>query len=146
MARREHAVETQHNNVIGNLNLLYAMREHVPEAHLVKLGTMGEYGTPNIDIEEGFIEIEHNGRSDTLPFPKLPASLLPLLQGPRLAQHPLHEPDVGPAATDLNQGVVYGIETDETQLDPRLRTRFDYDESSERRSTASACRPSPASR
>src|SRR5881275_2737325 len=66
---REHAVFTQYNNVIGTLNVLFAMRDVAPDSHLVKLGTMGEYGTPNIDIEEGFIEINHNGRSDTLPFP-----------------------------------------------------------------------------
>src|SRR5262249_40459645 len=75
MASREQAVETQFGNVIGNLNLLFAIRDHVPECHLVKLGTMGEYGQPNIDIEEGYIEIEHKGRRDTLPYPKLPASL-----------------------------------------------------------------------
>ncbi|HVD39089.1 MAG TPA: NAD-dependent epimerase/dehydratase family protein, partial [Solirubrobacterales bacterium] len=75
MLSRERAVETQHANVIGNLNLLFAMRDHVPDAHLVKLGTMGEYGQPDIDIEEGYIEIEHKGRRDTLPYPKLPGSL-----------------------------------------------------------------------
>ena len=74
MIDRRHAVYTQHNNVIGNLNVLFAINEYVPDCHLVKLGTMGEYGTPNIDIEEGYIEIEHNGRKDTLPYPKLPGS------------------------------------------------------------------------
>ena len=97
MKSREAAVETQYTNVIGNLNLLFAIRDRVPDCHLVKLGTMGEYGTPNIDIEEGFIEIEHNGRKDTLPFPKLPGLALPPVQGPRLAQHPLRLPDLGPA-------------------------------------------------
>ena len=84
-------------NVIGNLNLLFAIRDHVPECHLVKLGTMGEYGQPNIDIEEGYIEIEHKGRRDTLPFPKLPGLAVPLLEGPRLDQHPLRLPHLGPA-------------------------------------------------
>src|SRR6202020_3452180 len=55
MIDREHAVMTQTVNVTGTLNILFAMRDLVPEAHLVKLGTMGEYGTPNIDIEEGYI-------------------------------------------------------------------------------------------
>jgi UDP-sulfoquinovose synthase len=124
----DHAVTTQENNVIGSLKLLWAMREHVPEAHLVKLGTMGEYGTPNIDIEEGFIEIEHNGRKDTLPFPKVPGSLYHLSK-----VHDSHNIHFacrvwGLRATDLNQGVVYGIETPETKLDDRLLTRFDYDE------------------
>jgi UDP-sulfoquinovose synthase len=128
MLSRRHAVETQSTNVIGTLNLLFAIREHVPDCHLVKLGTMGEYGTPNIDIEEGYIEIEHNGRSDVLPFPKLPASLYHCSK-----VHDSHNIHFacrvwGLRATDLNQGVVYGLETDETALDDRLVTRFDYDE------------------
>src|SRR6266496_4112701 len=71
MIDREHAVFTQTNNVVNTLNVLYAMAEFAPESHLVKLGTMGEYGTPNIDIEEGYIEIAHHGRTDVLPFPKI---------------------------------------------------------------------------
>jgi nucleoside-diphosphate-sugar epimerase len=74
MIDREHAVFTQVNNVVGTLNVLYAMRDVTPDAHLIKLGTMGEYGTPNIAIEEGYIEIEHEGRKDTLPYPKQPGS------------------------------------------------------------------------
>src|SRR6266508_3946620 len=106
----------------------YSMVELAPDAHLVKLGTMGEYGTPNIDIEEGFITIYHKGRSDTLPFPKMPGSLYHLSK-----VHDSHNIQFacrtwGLRSTDLNQGVVYGIETDETTLDPRLATRFDYDE------------------
>jgi UDP-sulfoquinovose synthase len=128
MKNVDHAVITQANNVIGSLKLLWAMREQTPDAHLIKLGTMGEYGTPNIDIEEGFIEIEHKGRRDTLPFPKLPGSLYHLSK-----VHDSHNIHFacrvwGLRATDLNQGVVYGIETAETQLDERLATRFDYDE------------------
>jgi UDP-sulfoquinovose synthase len=128
MASRAQAVETQYTNVIGTLNLLFFLRDHAPDCHLVKLGTMGEYGTPNIDIEEGFIEIEHKGRKDTLPFPKLPGSLYHLSK--------VHDSNNihfacrvwGLRSTDLNQGVVYGIETDETAQDDRLCTRFDYDE------------------
>jgi UDP-sulfoquinovose synthase len=75
MKSREHAVFTQTNNVVNTLNVIFAIERFVPDCHLVKLGTMGEYGTPNIDIEEGFIEIRHNGRSDVLPFPKMPGSL-----------------------------------------------------------------------
>ncbi len=128
MIDREHAVFTQTNNVSGTLNVLYAMAEITPDAHLVKLGTMGEYGTPNIDIEEGYLEIHHNGRSDLLPYPKLPGSFYHLSK-----VHDSHNIHFacriwGLRATDLNQGVVYGIETDETELDERLVTRFDYDE------------------
>ena len=128
MKSRDAAVETQYTNVIGTLKLLFAIRDRVPDCHLVKLGTMGEYGTPDIDIEEGFIEIEHKGRKDTLPFPKLPGSLYHLSK-----VHDSHNIHFacriwGLRATDLNQGVVYGIETEESATDERLITRFDYDE------------------
>ncbi|HSI80851.1 MAG TPA: NAD-dependent epimerase/dehydratase family protein [Solirubrobacterales bacterium] len=128
MKSRRAAVETQYTNVIGTLNVLFAIRDRVPDCHLVKLGTMGEYGTPDIDIEEGFIEIEHNGRRDTLPFPKLPGSLYHLSK-----VHDSHNIHFacriwGLRSTDLNQGVVYGIETPESAADERLITRFDYDE------------------
>jgi UDP-sulfoquinovose synthase len=110
------------------LNLLFAIRELAPDCHLVKLGTMGEYGTPNIDIEEGYIKIEHNGRSDVLPFPKQPGSFYHLSK-----VHDSHNIMFacriwGIRATDLNQGVVYGTVTDEVSLDEALINRFDYDE------------------
>jgi UDP-sulfoquinovose synthase len=127
MIDRKHCVYTQVNNVVGTLNLLYAIKENRPECHLVKLGTMGEYGTPNIDIEEGYIEINHNGRKDVLPFPKQPGSFYHLSK-----VHDSHNITFacriwGLRATDLNQGVVYGIETDEIKMDERLATRFSYD-------------------
>ncbi len=128
MASREKAVETQYANVIGNLNLLFAIRDHVPDCHLVKLGTMGEYGQPEIDIEEGYIEIEHKGRKDTLPFPKLPASLYHCSKVHDSTNIHFACRTWGLRATDLNQGVVYGIETEESARDERLITRFDYDE------------------
>lgn len=128
MIDREHAVFTQVNNIAGTLNVLWAMRSLAPDAHLVKLGTMGEYGTPNIDIEEGFIEIEYKGRKDVLPYPKQAGSLYHLSK-----VHDSHNIHFacrvwGLRSTDLNQGVVYGIETDETLLDKRLVTSFHYDE------------------
>jgi UDP-sulfoquinovose synthase len=128
MIDRRHAVYTQHNNVIGTLNVLFAINEFAPECHLVKLGTMGEYGTPNIDIEEGYIEIEHNGRKDTLPYPKLPGSWYHLTK-----VHDSHNIHFacriwGLRATDLNQGVVYGTVTPQAERDARLINRFDYEE------------------
>jgi UDP-sulfoquinovose synthase len=128
MIDNKHAVFTQVNNVVGTLNLLFAVRELKPDCHIVKLGTMGEYGTPNIDIEEGFIEIEHNGRKDTLPFPKQPGSFYHLSK-----VHDSHNIMFackiwGLRATDLNQGVVYGTVTDEVSMDEALINRFDYDE------------------
>jgi UDP-sulfoquinovose synthase len=124
----DNAVITQQGNVIGNLKLLWAMREHTPQAHLIKLGTMGEYGTPNIDIEEGYIEIEHNGRKDTLPFPKLPHSWYHASKVADSTNIHFASRVYGLRATDLNQGVVYGVHSEETLLDDRLLTRFDYDE------------------
>jgi len=128
MIDRQHAVFTQLNNVEGTLNLLYAIHDLAPDCHLVKLGTMGEYGTPNIDIEEGYIKIEHNGRSDVLPFPKQPGSFYHLSK-----VHDSHNIAFackiwGIRATDLNQGVVYGAETVECSMDEVLVNRFDYDE------------------
>lgn len=127
MQGRDQAVFTQTTNVVGTLNLLFGMKKFCPNAHLVKLGTMGEYGTPNIDIEEGYIEIEHKGRKDVLPFPKQPMSFYHLSK-----VHDSHNimfccKTWGLRATDLNQAVVYGIETDQTKLHPELRTSFHYD-------------------
>jgi UDP-sulfoquinovose synthase len=127
MIDRRHAVYTQVNNVVGTLNLLYAIAERDPSIHLVKLGTMGEYGYPNIDIEEGFIEITHKGRTDILPYPKQPGSFYHLSK-----VHDSHNMQFackiwGLRATDLNQGIVYGQQTEETDLHPDLATRFDYD-------------------
>jgi UDP-sulfoquinovose synthase len=127
MIDRSRAVFTQHNNVIGTLNVLYAIKEFAPECHLVKLGTMGEYGTPNIDIEEGYITITHNGRTDTLPYPKQGGSFYHLSK-----VHDSHNIHFATkawklAATDLNQGVVYGVKTEETVAHPALVNRYDYD-------------------
>ena len=128
MIDRKHAVFTQVNNIVGTLNLLFAFREFRPDCHLVKLGTMGEYGTPNIDIEEGYITIEHHGRKDTLPYPKQPGSFYHLSK-----VHDSHNilfacRTWGLRATDLNQGIVYGTVTDEIDRDESLINRFDYDE------------------
>ncbi len=127
MIDREHAVFTQTNNVVGTLNVLYGIKEIVPDCHLIKLGTMGEYGTPNIDIEEGYITINHNGREDVLPYPKQPGSMYHLSK-----VHDSHNIMFacriwGIRATDLNQGVVYGLHTEETLMDPVLFNRLDYD-------------------
>lgn len=127
MIDREHALYTQSNNILGNLNVLYAIKEFAPDCHLIKLGTMGEYGTPNIDIEEGWLDVEHNGRKDRVLYPKLAGSFYHLSK--------VHDSNNieftcriwGIRATDLNQGVVYGLNTEETEMDPILANRLDYD-------------------
>ncbi|MBV9832496.1 MAG: NAD-dependent epimerase/dehydratase family protein [Marmoricola sp.] len=127
MIDRKHAVYTQTNNIVGTLNLMYAVGEIDRDIHIVKLGTMGEYGQPNIDIEEGWLEVEHKGRRDRVLFPKRPGSFYHLSK-----VHDSHNLEFGCRiwglrVTDLNQGVVYGQETEQTILDPRLATRLDYD-------------------
>lgn len=128
MIDQQHATYTQHNNVIGSLNLLWAMREVCPEAHLVKLGTMGEYGTPNLDIPEGFFEVEFRGRKDVIPFPRQANSFYHLTK-----VHDTHNTIFacrtwGLRSTDIMQGVVFGTHIDEMGDDPRLRTRLDMDQ------------------
>jgi len=128
MMNQESALYTQQNNVQGNLNVMFAMRDHCPDAHLIKLGTMGEYGTPNIDIEEGWLELEHKGRRDRVLYPKKPHSLYHLSK-----VHDSHNLEFACRVwnlrvTDLNQGVVYGIETPEMDGDPMLCTSFHYDD------------------
>ena len=127
MISRENAVYTQENNVIGNLNLLFAMKEYANDSHLIKLGSMGEYGTPNIDIPEGFFEVEFRGKKEKLPFPKQPGSFYHLSK-----VHDTHNIMLacklwGLRATDIMQGVVYGTRTKEI-IDDGLLTRFDFDE------------------
>jgi UDP-sulfoquinovose synthase len=128
MIDRNHAIYTQHNNIEGTLNVLYAMKEFVPESHLIKLGTMGEYGTPNIDIPEGFFEIEFRGRKDILPFPRQPGSLYHLSKVHDSANIMFASRVWRLCSTDIMQGVVYGTRTQE-MVDDSLMTRFDFDES-----------------
>src|ERR1700759_5278411 len=127
MIDRAHAVYTQQNNVIGNLNLLFAIAEADPDIHLVKLGTLGAYGTPNIDIEEGWLGVEYKGRGARGAHRMRPGSFYHLSK-----VHDSHNIEFACRvwnlrATDLNQGVVYGQQTAETARDERLATRFDYD-------------------
>jgi len=124
----EHAVSTQTNNIVSTLNILFAMREACPQAHLVKLGTMGEYGTPNVDIPEGFFEIEYRGRKDVLPFPRQAGSWYH-----QSKVHDSHNVAMacriwGLRSTDIMQGVVYGTRVDAMKEDERLLTRFDFDQ------------------
>lgn len=127
MIDRDKCVFTQRNNVQGTLNVLFAMQHANTDIHMVKLGTMGEYGTPNIDIEEGWLEVEHNGRRDRMLFPKKPGSFYHLSKVHDSANLEFACRVWGTRVTDLNQGVVYGIDTDEIRLHPELNTSFHYD-------------------
>ncbi len=122
-----YAAWTIKNNVIGNLNLLWIMREICPKAHLIKMGTMGEYGTPNVDIPKGFFELKYKGRKDWVPFPRQAGSFYHWAKVTE-SQHTNFACKIwGLRATDMMQGVVYGVTTEESQKDSRLAGRFDYD-------------------
>ena len=128
MVDAAHATYTQQNNVIGNLNLLWAIKEISAHAHLIKLGTMGEYGTPDIDIPEGSFEVEYRGRTANLPFPRQAGSFYHLSK-----VHDSHNTQFacqtwGLAATDIMQGVVFGVRFEGLPNDTRLLTRLDFDQ------------------
>jgi UDP-sulfoquinovose synthase len=123
-----HAVFVQTNNITTTFNLLFAMRDIRPQAHLVKLGTMGEYGTPNVDIPEGFFEIEYRGRRDRLPFPRQAGSWYhwSKVHGSNNIMFACKIWNL--RATDIMQGVVFGSRIDEMGDDERLLTRLDFDQ------------------
>jgi UDP-sulfoquinovose synthase len=127
MIDRNHGVYTQYNNVLNTLNVLYAMKEYTTESHLVKLGTMGEYGTPNMQIPEGFFEIKYKGRKDILPFPRQPNSIYHLSKVHDSANVFFACRVWDLRSTDIMQGIVYGTRTAE-MIDDSLLTRFDFDE------------------
>ena len=127
MIDQDHVIYTQQNNVMGTLNVVHAIKRHAPKAHLVKLGTMGEYGTPELDIPEGFFEIEFRGKKATIPYPRFAGSWYHWSK--------VHDSNNimfacrlwGLRSTDIMQGVVYGTRTQDINT-PLLNTRFDFDE------------------
>ena len=128
MIDREHTVWVQTNNVVNTLNLQFAIRDLRPECHLVKLGTMGEYGTPNLDIPEGFFEIEYRGRTDRVPFPRQAGSWYHWSKVHGSNNVMFSCKVYGLRATDVMQGVVFGTRIDEMGDDDRMLTRVDFDE------------------
>ena len=123
-----HAVFVQTNNIVSTFNLLFAMRDVRPQAHLVKLGTMGEYGTPNVDIPEGFFEIDYRGRRDRMVFPRNAGSWYhwSKVHGSHNVMFACKIWNL--RATDVMQGVVFGTRFDEGETDERLMTRLDFDQ------------------
>lgn len=128
MADYQAAGQTVQNNLMATVNIVFAVRDLAPDAHIVKLGTMGEYGTPNIDIEEGYLSVTHKGRDHTFLYPKTPGSIYHLtkVQDSDLMYFATRIWDM--AITDLNQGPVYGINTEESKRDERLAPIFNYDD------------------
>lgn len=128
MIDQDKAEMTLTNNVVSTMNLAHAVFNHAPDAHIVKLGTMGEYGTPNIDIEEGWLEVEHKGRKDKFLFPRQTGSLYHTtkIMDTDLLWFYVRMKNL--AVTDLMQGPVYGLHTPETRMDKRLLPNFNYDD------------------
>ncbi|MBI2061483.1 MAG: NAD-dependent epimerase/dehydratase family protein [Nitrospirae bacterium] len=128
MVDAHHAVFVQTNNLTTTFNLLFAIRHRSPDTHLVKLGTMGEYGTPNLDIPEGFFEIEYRGRRDRLPFPRQGGSWYhwSKVHGSNNIMFACRI--WGLRATDVMQGVVFGTRAGGAETAPALMTRLDFDQ------------------
>lgn len=128
MANRRAASLTLQNNLMATANVIFAVYEFAGESHIIKIGTMGEYGTPNIDIEEGWLDVEHKGRIQRFLYPRQASSLYHTTK--------IMDTDLlwfyvrmwGLKVTDLMQGPVYGLVTDETKGDERLFPFFNYDE------------------
>jgi UDP-sulfoquinovose synthase len=125
MISRDKAAFTLQNNLISTLNIIYAVKEVNPDCHIIKLGTMGEYGTPNIDIEEGWLEIEHKGRKEKFLFPRQAGSLY---HTTKVQDTDMLVRTWDIRVTDLMQGPVYGLATDETEEHSGLAPNFNYDE------------------
>lgn len=124
----EQARRTLNNNLNATFNVIWSVLEYAPDCHVIKLGTMGEYGTPEIDIEEGWIEIKHKGRRDKFLFPRQAGSLYHTTKvlDTDLLWFYVRTCDL--KVTDLMQGPVYGLSTDESDLDPELLPNFHYDD------------------
>jgi len=119
---------TINNNLNSTFNLIWAVLEHAPECHIVKLGTMGEYGTPNIDIEEGWLDVEHKGRKERFLYPRQAGSLYHTTKIFDTDLLWFYVRTYGLSVTDLMQGPVYGVTTPEAERDTRLRPNFHYDD------------------
>jgi UDP-sulfoquinovose synthase len=128
MRGHREAIFTLTNNLVSTANLVHAVKAHDIGCHIIKLGTMGVYGTPNIDIEEGYLEVEYKGRKHTFLYPKAPGSLYHLTKAQDGDLLYFYCRMWGIRVTDLNQGPVYGLTTEESRQDPRLLPIFNYDD------------------
>lgn len=130
MSGAEESVFTLVNNEVGNLRLLWAVRRHCPGAHVIKMGSFGEYAKCGVDIAEGYFQLEYNGRKSVVPAPF-----------PRSADDIYHASKIndtnyisvacrqwGLRVTDIMQSTIFGVHTRDTLKDDALVTRFDYDE------------------
>lgn len=119
---------TLQNNLEATFNVLWAVMEHAPECHIIKLGTMGEYGTPNIDIEEGWLDVTHKGRTSKFLYPRAAGSLYHTTKVLDTDLIWFYVRTHGITVTDLMQGPVYGLETYENADHPELYPHLYYDD------------------
>ncbi|HEV8015574.1 MAG TPA: NAD-dependent epimerase/dehydratase family protein [Stellaceae bacterium] len=124
----DEAQRTLSNNLMSTFNVIWSVQRFAPDCHIVKLGTMGEYGTPNIDIEEGWIEIEHKGRREKFLYPRQAGSLYHTTKVLDTDLLWFYVRAYGLRVTDLMQGPVYGLSSDECDLSPQLMPNFHYDD------------------
>ena len=124
----QEARTTLSNNLTSTFNVAWAVLRHAPGCHIIKLGTMGEYGTPNIDIEEGWIEIDHKGRRETFLYPRQAGSLYHTTKVLDTDLLWFYVRMHGLRVTDLMQGPVYGLSTEESDLHQQLMPNFHYDD------------------
>jgi UDP-sulfoquinovose synthase len=122
------AKRTLRNNLEATFNTIWACLQHAPDCHIIKLGTMGEYGTPDIDIEEGWIDIAHKGRKDRFLFPRAAGSLYHTTKVLDTDLLWFYVRMYWLRVTDLMQGPVYGLTTPEVVSDQRLMPNFHYDD------------------
>jgi len=127
MANQRSSALTLHNNLGVTHNVIHAVHEVCPDAHIVKLGTMGEYGTPNIDIEEGWIEVQHKGRHERFLYPRQGGSLYHTTKIMDTDMLWFYVRAWKLRVTDLMQGPVYGMITAESSTEPALMPHFSYD-------------------
>ena len=124
----EKANFTQHNNNQSTRNLLWAVKENsMTDIHFIETTTTGIYGAPNIPIPEGFLKINMDGKEDSIPYPGMATSWYHMSKANDINSLYLANRMWKLSITDLRTAIIYGIDTDETRLDPRLCTRFDFD-------------------
>ncbi|MBT7237162.1 MAG: NAD-dependent epimerase/dehydratase family protein [Gammaproteobacteria bacterium] len=128
MLNNKYGWETLQNNLQSTFNLIHCIKDIIPDCHIIKLGTMGEYGTPNIDIEEGWLNINHNNRKDKFLYPRQGSSLYHMskIMDTDLIWFYVRNYDLN--VTDLMQGPVYGIYHDEFEKEDILAPTFTYDD------------------
>lgn len=133
MKSGEHKRYTVNNNLNATHDVLAAIVESKQDIHLVHLGTMGVYGygTAGMQIPEGYLDIKVEAKGELVDqkilYPVNPGSVYHLTKTQDQLFFQFYNKNDQTRITDLHQGIVWGTQTPETELDERLINRFDYD-------------------